>query len=341
LESTDDPIGSSPITDAQKSRAFSVSELVSCAACSRANPPTRASCLYCGAPLEITHANAFSPAPLAENETASNVSFHVVTVARAPAEETGSEQVANLLDKKLSDVKLLLNHPIGAPLFGVESEKKAQLASEKLSQLGLRTCIISDEQFAIERAPVAVSALEITNDSLIGRVGRSKQTVTAAWADITLMVSGRLYFETREIDQKRNRAMQVIDEREILTDEAVLDIYARGDKDGWRIRASNFDFSCLGASKQLTAFANFTVLAGLLREHATAAVFDDSYAGLRIALDNVWPAEAKAHAKERRGGAFARFESATTSIDNELQFTRYSRLLRYLHAKFEDHAPQT
>jgi hypothetical protein len=341
LESTDDPIGARTTTDTPKPRAFSASELAPCAACSRANPPTRTSCLYCGAPLEITHVDAFSAVAPQETEAGSSVSFHVVGIAGPQVEGAALEQVAGLLDKKLSEVKLLLDHSIGAPLFRAESEEQAQVVAEKLREQGLRTCIIPDEQFAVERAPVAVSALEITNDSVVGRVGRSKQTVAAAWADITLVVTGRLYFETREIDQKQNRAKQVIAEREMLIDEAVLDIYVRGDDDGWRIRSANFDFSCLGASKELTAFTNFTVLTRLLREHATGAVFDDSYAGLRAALNSLWPAEARASAKERRGGAFARFESSATSIDNELQFTRYSRLLRYLHAsKSEGHVPQ-
>jgi hypothetical protein len=291
--------------------------------------------------LEITHANAFSPVAPQEAGATSSVSLNVIAIGGARFDEAALEQVANLLDKKLSEVKLLLGHPIGAPLFRVESEKQAKIAAETLSEHGLRTCIISDDQFAANNAPVALSALEFTNHSLVGIVGRGKQTVAASWADITLLVAGRLYFETREIDQKRNSAKQVIDEREILIDEAVLDIYARDDENGWRIRAPSFDFSCLGASRQLTAFANFTVLTSLLREHSTAAVFDDSYQGVRAALDSVWPAEAKARAKESRGGAFGRFESSVTSIDNELQFTRYSRLLRYLHAKSEDHAAQT
>jgi hypothetical protein len=342
LEATDDPISSSTTTDAPKSRGFSASELVQCGACSRANPPTRGSCLYCGAGLELTELNAFSPAVAQETERTSDVAFHVVAIASAQVEETKLNLLARLLDKKLSELRLLLNHPAGAPLFVADSEKQAQVAAVSLSEHGVRTRIISDEQLAIERPPAPVSALDIRNDTLGGTVGRSKQSVAASWAEITLVVIGRLYFETREIDQKRNRAQQLIDEREMLTDEAVLDIYARGDNDGWRIRAANFDFSCLGESKQLTAFANFTGLTRLLRAHAIAAVIDDSYVGLHAALDSVWPVAPTARAKERRGSAFRGFDSSVTSIDNQLQFTRYSRLLRYLHAsKSEDHAAQT
>jgi hypothetical protein len=227
-------------------------------------------------------------------------------------------------------------------VFTVNSENQAQVAAQKLDEQGLRTGVISEKELALENPPAALSAFGIDGDSVVGTVGRSKQTFATSWDSIILIVIGRLYFETREIDQKRSRSKRVVDEREMLIDEAVLDIYARGDDHGWRIRASNFDFSCLGDDKQLTAFANFTALTTLLRKHATAAVFDDSYVRLRSALDSVWPTEPTAGAKERRRTAFGAFDSSVTSIDNELQFTRYSRLLRYLHAsQVEDHAAQT
>ena len=102
-----------------------------------------------------------------------------------------------------------------------------------------------------------------------------------------------------------------------------------------------FRFLVPRRQKKLTAFANFAALTALLRERATAAVLDDSYVRMRNALNTVWPAEPNARAKQRRRTAFGDFDSSVTSIDNELQFTRYSRLLRYLHeANSEGHAAQ-
>ena len=341
LEAADDPIRGSTTMDAPKSHAFSASKLLQCAACARANPPTRASCLYCGAALEISELNAFSPAPMHKAEPSSEVCFHVVAIPGVQIQETALNQLAELLNLKPSDLELLLAHPAGAPMFTVNSESQAQIAEERLHEFGVRTHCISDQQLALETASASVSALESRDDALVGTVGRNKQTVAASWDEITLIVIGRLYFHTKEIDQKRSRAQQVIDEREMLTDEAVLDIYAR-DSHGWRIRAGGFNFSCLGENKKLTTFENFTALISLLREHATTAVFDDSYVRLRGALDSVWPGEPVTSGKERRRSAFGDFNSSVTSIDNELQFTRYSRLVRYLHAsRSEDHAAQT
>ena len=330
MAAIDEPLSGSTITDARKLRAFASSELVPCSACSRANAPTRTSCLYCGALLETTDVNACSPAPDQEIETTADVCFHLA-IAPAQFDEATMEKLASLLDRKVSDLQLLLTQPLGAPLFAVNSEKQARAAAEKLHELGVATRIISDEQLAVQNTPVAVSALEIRDDAVEGTVGRGKQAVSAFWDEISLIVIGRLYFETKEIEQKRNREKQVIDEREILTDEAVLDIYVRHDKVGWRIRANSFDFSCLGDKKQLTAFANFATLIALLRARATAAVMDDSYLRLRNALNAIWPAEPNTRAQARRRRAFGDFDSSVTSIDNELQFTRYSCLLSYLH----------
>jgi hypothetical protein len=203
--------------------------------------------------------------------------------------------------------------------------------------------VISEEQLGLDNAPKPISALKIHPDRVVGSVGRGAHPVDESWAKITLIVIGRLYFATREIDQKQNRSQQVIDEREMSTDEAVVDVYFAGDAQGWRIRAASFDFSCLGERKQLTAFANFRALITLLRQHASAAAFDDSYVHLRAALNSVWPPEPTATAKGKGRSVFHTFDSSVTSIDNECQFTRYSRLLRHLYSAkmLEDHAAQT
>jgi hypothetical protein len=325
--------------DAPKSRAFSAAELVQCSACSRPNAPTRATCLYCGSALEITELNAFRVEPVQHTDAISGVIFHLVAVKPMRLDQAALNELAELIEIKPSDLESLLKQSLGAPVFVATSKQQAHIAAAKLEAHGVTTEVISDEQLALEDAPKPISALKIQNDKVLGIVGRSMQVVDALWTSVRLIVIGRLYFATREIDQKQNRSQQVIDEREMLTDEAVLDVYFAGDRRGWRIRAASFDFSCLGKRKQLTAFTNFSALAGLFHEHASAAVFDDSYTNLRVALNSVWPIEPTASAKEKRRTGFRSFDTSVKSIDNESQFTRYSRLLRHLHAsKSENHA---
>jgi hypothetical protein len=330
LTTTDEP----PVTtaiEATKPRAFAASELVKCSACSRANPPTRATCLYCGAAFEVTEQNAFQSVPAPQPETTSENTFHIVALPapEQPDDKTLSE-IAQSLNIPPRELSSLISGLIGAPLFAANSEPQAQIVSEKLRGRGLTTIAISDEQLAVQVAPKEIGALEIQGDCVVGNARRGGERLIGQWTDIALIVVGRLYFATSEIDQKGNRSKRVIDERELLTDEAVLDIYLRDDATGWRIRAGSFDFSCLSEDKKLTAFANFNALTELLRQRATNAVCDDSYLRLRGALDGVWPVEQRDGAKEKRRTALGGFDSSATITDNELQFTRYSRLLAYL-----------
>jgi len=339
LSTTDESLAQS--THPAKPRAFSASELVGCNGCSRTNPPNRSTCLYCGATLPITELSAFSTSLAAEDDANSATAFHVVACSSSTIEELRLNEIAELLNLKPSELQSLLTAG-SAPIFSAPSEKQAQTAVAKLAAQGVTTQVVSDAQLAVDNPPQTITALEVHADDLLTAVRRGKQTVATRWSDVMLIVMGRLYFASREIDQKRDRHKQVVDEREILTDDAVLDIYPRGEAQGWRIRASNFDFSCLGEKKQLTAFANFTSLTAVMRQRATAAAFDDSYLRLRTALNSVWPEEPNAHAKARRRTGFVQLDSSVTSLDNEIQFTRYSRLLRYLQtANSEDHVAQT
>ena len=112
-------------------------------------------------------------------------------------------------------------------------------------------------------------------------------------------------------------------------------------KTGWRIRAGSFDFSCLGAEKKPVAFENFRALADVLRRNAAHAVYDDSYVRIRVALNKVWPLEARAGATERRRTLTREINATATISDNELQFTRYSRLLRLLAPQLQNDAQQS
>lgn len=335
MATTDEP----PVTtatEATKPRAFAASELVKCSACSRTNPPTRANCLYCGAAFEVTEQNAIQSVPAPQPETTSENTFHILALpAPVQPDDKALSEIAESLNIPPRELSLLISGLIGAPLFAANSQPQAQTVSEKLREHGLTTTTISDEQLAVQVAPKEIGALEVQGDSVIGNVRRGGERIITQWTDIALIVVGRFYFATTEIDQKGNRSKRVIDEREMLTDEAVLDIYLRDDAAGWRIRAGSFDFSCLGEDKELTAFANFNALIDLLRQRATNAVYDDSYLRLRGALDDVWPAEQRDGTKEKRRTAFGGFDSSATITDNELQFTRYSRLLAYLRVVTE------
>jgi hypothetical protein len=333
VAATDEPL-SITTSEAAKPRAFAASELVPCAQCSRSNPPTRANCLYCGAPLALTEPKPFETAAAPVNETASDSLFHVVGLPRADnADDAALAEVAERVNLTLSDAGTLTNQAFGAPLLTAKSKSLAELVSEQLRRLGVATALISDDEISVTTPPREISGLQFNDESLTAIVRRSGERLSQSWVDVSLVVVGRLYFATTETELKSNRRKDLIDERELTSDEAVLDLYTRNDKAGWRIRAASFDFSCLGDEKKLTVFENFDVLIRRLRERGNNAVFDDSYMRIRSVLNKVWPIELRSGANEKRRTAFSGgIDSSSMVSDNESQFTRYSRLLRHLQA---------
>jgi hypothetical protein len=98
--------------------------------------------------------------------------------------------------------------------------------------------------------------------------------------------------------------------------------------------AENFDYSCLGAAKSLTAAENFKRLVETLRERAPRAVYDDSYRSVRHSLKFAWPLAEQTEAGSLKRIRPGRYNAeAVTSVTNETQFTRYGRLLQHFRAR--------
>jgi len=121
-----------------------------------------------------------------------------------------------------------------------------------------------------------------------------------------------------------------LDRRELSEDQSVLDIYLRAADVPWRIIVNDFDFSCLGERKSLTAFDNARALIELLKERTPTDV-NESYARVRPLLNAVWPLEnTESQGRSRRPRAGRRDFSTVTASDNESQFNNYSRLVWYV-----------
>ncbi len=81
----------------------------------------------------------------------------------------------------------------------------------------------------------------------------------------------------------------------------------------------------------LLAAQNFSTLIETLRGRAPDALYDDSYNRVRHQLAAAWPLEQQTESRgwNRKRPGQVSTESVTRS-DNEMQFTRYARLRRYL-----------
>src|ERR1043165_9626724 len=80
-------------------RPFAPEQMVACEECLRANPPTRPTCLYCGAVLPRTKEGASLWRPKPKKLEESEQGFNVVTLARGGGALTSdaAEEAASLL----------------------------------------------------------------------------------------------------------------------------------------------------------------------------------------------------------------------------------------------------
>lgn len=324
-------------------KAWSPEQMVRCEECLRANPPTRPTCLYCGFKLPITEATAPLRRPhlrpLEQGELGHNVVL-VDSPSRDDAARRDDERVrqaADLLRLEEGQLRTLLDARRPLPLARVPAADEAELMRGQLATLGLRTQIVSDEELAVDsRPPKRVRALELTERSVTGWIFAEAEELRAWWDEIILIVVGRAVVRQVEVEERKARGPEkkLLDTRETDADEVLLDLYTARADGGWRIAAHSFDFSCLGADKELIAAQNVVKLTELVRERAPGATFDDGYYRLRSALAPIWPTEQRTEARGYRRARTGGFITGAATISNNVaQFTAYSRLSHHFERR--------
>ena len=326
----DEAVGAQPAR-----RGFSFEQMIACEVCLRANPPTRLNCLYCGAQLPATAASAALQLPTLRRLEEWERGFNVIHLPSGQIDlaATRLNEAAAVLRLEGEQLKGILAAGLRLPLARAAAPEEAALIERRLAALGLRTETVSDEELMVEtHAPLRLRRLEIAEETLRGWAKAEADSVAVAWQDITLLVAGRLYTKRLEVEERRGRGAEkeIVESREMLEDEGVLDIYAAGREGNWRIAASGFDFSCLGQRKSLLATENFRALVALCRARAAAAAYDDDYWRVRHLLAPVWPLAERTEARGLRRTRPGRFHTeAYLIMSNEAQFARYSRLRHY------------
>jgi hypothetical protein len=317
-------------------RAFTHAEMVACEACLRANPPTRMNCLYCGATLPPAATGDDLRRPTLRALETWEQGFNVVLPPQSSFELSVDSltEAAALLRLEAGQLRGMAGARVPLPLARTAESAEAALVEAKLRALGCRVEIVADAELCVETdAPKRIRKLEIGADSLVGWASAEGEATRIEWGSVTLLVTGRIARKRIEVEERRGgrrRAEgEVIDTREFHDDESALDLYVAGSIVNWRILAENFDYSCLGAAKSLTAAENFTRLVATLSERAPRAAFDDSYRSLRHYLKFAWPLAEQTGAGNLRRISPGRYNAeAVTNVTNETQFTRYGRLLQ-------------
>jgi len=317
-----------------KPQSFALAEMITCDACLRSNPPTRSNCLYCAAILPaMTNAREAEPtrdsASGPSSEANVNSGFYVVMTPNQirVLDQSSLAEIAELLHLATTDVQSAVDGRCPVPLLRAATLEQGKVIAEKLVALGIGVDIFREDTLSLDVPTKKVRALEISHDRLTATL-TSGGGISMPWDDLILIVTGHLLVNRKESEERRRRGRsQPVASRELFSDEPVIDLYTRSDEIGCRISSSSFDFSCLGTEKAMTAFENLATLRKLLSLRAPNADVDDSYRRLRAVLTNIWPLEPQTRKGEwRRSGAGKMDVATVTTIDNEIQFNRYSRL---------------
>ncbi|HYP00654.1 MAG TPA: hypothetical protein VER76_10730 [Pyrinomonadaceae bacterium] len=330
-------------------RAFAPGEMVACESCLRANAPTRMNCLYCGAALPVSDAGNDLRRPSLRALEAWEQGFNVVLVphggASAAADVLSVDSLsaaATLLRVEAGQLRGMREAGGALPLARAASREEASLVEGKLRALGWQVEIVADEDLAVEKqAPKRIRKLEIGAAALAGWTSAESAPESVAWERVALFVAGRIARKRIEVEERRGGGGgrrgaegEVVETREFHEDERALDLYFVESIVNWRIMAENFDYSCLGAEKRLTAAENFKRLIETLRARAPRAVYDDAYRSVRPFLKFAWPLAEQTEAGNLRRIRPGRYNAeAVTSVSNETQFTRYGRLLQYFRLR--------
>jgi hypothetical protein len=327
--------GGDAATGANDRRAFKRDELIECEHCKRASPPTRMKCLYCGAALPAGDEDRRRPAlkPLEEWERGFNVLLVPRGVEDSYPRGDALAEAASLARLKPELLSEMLAARVALPLARTGDRVETELLERRLAGLGLNVESVADEELAVESEPPRrVRKIEFGEDAVTGLSVVSGESHRAAWGEVVVIVVGRIFKKRIEVEErmKRRGTSEVVESRELVEDEGVVDLHFTTERAGWRVAASGFDYSCLGARKSLLAAENFARLCEEFRARAQCATFDDSYRGVRHLLQFAWPpTEQKEAGGVRRAGPGRVSAESVTSVSNEAQFTRYSRLRRH------------
>lgn len=312
---------------------FSHEQMLRCDNCLRANPPTRVSCLYCGAALTHTEASAQLRMPSLRQPEKHEQGYNTILRSSVQAHisvETLRE-VAKLLKLSVEDLQKLIDAGIPVPLARAASSDETNLASERLRVYGIDSLTLSDHDLGVDEV-VRARGMNLTDETLFIYQSTEKEVDEVRWSELRLLVVGRLQTKKVEVVERMSRGSEkeLLDACQFFSDEAVFDLHTSNQR-SWRIGANSFDFSCLNELKSLIAGENLQKLRRVIQDKAQGLIVDEQYKDLKQVLEPVWPNEQETQSRgwrRERPGKYSM--GAATHISNESQFTRYSRLRRYL-----------
>lgn len=309
---------------------FKPDELLACGKCSRANPPNRVKCMYCGAELEISAGNAAKGTPVLLRKLENWENGHNLIYLPKPenisAETTA--QTAKLLGLEKEALQKIFDLQKPLPVVRSETLRAAGILQGRLSESGLKSSIISDEMLAAENLPKRLRGLEFRNDKILLILFNNDEVEEIKSEDLVLIVTGAIFQKTVESTEARKKGEnKILEATETASDESLIDIYSKNDPTGFRILTKGFDFSSLEAEKSILARENIKKLVGKLQTVAPKAKLVNDYLAIRNVLGEIWEIEQRKDSKGLARQRLGKFDLSNVSSSNNLQqFTKYSRL---------------
>lgn len=317
-----------------ESIAYQPDEMIVCARCSRSNAPSRLNCFYCGFELAVTDAQSKFVKPNLRRLESWEKGFNIILKPDSQMfDETKAARTAALLKLEKEIIEKLNETKNPLPLARVESRREAEVIKTRLGEIAVETSIVSDEVLAIEKPPRRLRGVEFADDKLILILFNQDETFEMRLVDFALIVTGTIRERKIAATEKYNKKGEnkILDSTETASDENLIDIYSRQDSAGFRIYSKGFDFSCLGAAKEILAKDNIKKLADKLRAVAPEAKYVDDYASNRTALATIWEVEQRTDSQGLKREGFGKFNLGNvTTVNNLSQFTKYSRLQWHL-----------
>ncbi|MGD9564302.1 MAG: hypothetical protein AB7F88_19135 [Pyrinomonadaceae bacterium] len=310
--------------------AFDSDQLITCPKCGKSNPPNRLNCLYCGGAIEIPDELRAEVKPNLRKLEAWENGFNVVMISRdETVDAVGAARYLGL-DAGIFEEMLAANDPF--PLARIESEMEAGLAVTKLSTLGIVSTVVSDIDLKIGKPNIRLRSIGFSDGDLLFTTFNTGEQFEIPGSEILLVVVGRIVESRLEsVEKGKKDKRKVLAETSASSDEVLIDIYAAGHEQGWRVATMGFDFSTLGKEKRLLAVENIQVLFEKLRSFASSAAIAEEYPNLINQLSEVWDIERRTDfGGIKRTGVMRSGFSTVARTSNLEQFTRYSRLQRIL-----------
>lgn len=306
--------------------AYAADDLVTCAKCSRTNPPTRPKCVYCGADLEIPEEKARRARPTLRRLEAWEKGFNVVFVS---ASDPDTVAVARSLKCETEFIGRVIEFGRPVPIVRVETSNEAEVIRTELASGGIETRIVADETLAPETPPRRLRAIEFGDSHFRFHLFNDDAVVEVASDAVDAVVTGAIFEKAVAATEKRKRGQtRMLDASETASDEPLLDIHVKDDPFGFRIHTAGFDFSCLGSEKTMIARDNLKRLAATLAERSGAQLVED-YVALRGVLGEVWEVDVRKDSQGMKRSSFGKFDLVSVSKSSNLnQFNKFSRLQR-------------